>query len=174
MMAARDALDVFVEDMIPSEGAVGAAEAGTAAAVRTALDAQPALAALAARGFDALDRASARLGGQPFAALPAAQRHALLALLARGSPPPGWTTADPPPETFWATLRGLAVGLFYGSPLGHQVVGFPGACVEQGGYARTIVEPDPLRGGQEPRDALAPMDSQAIVQSEPPLGGGGG
>ena len=70
-----------------------------------------------------------------------------MALLARGSPPPGWTTADPPPETFWATLRGLAVGLFYGGPLGRQLTGFPGPCVDRGGYAHTIVEPDPLRGG---------------------------
>jgi Gluconate 2-dehydrogenase subunit 3 len=146
-MAARDALDVFVEDLIPSGDTPGAAEAGTAAAMRAALAERPPLAALVEQGLRALDRAGERLGGQPFAALPPAQRHELMALLARGSPPPGWTTADPPPEAFWATLRGLAVGLFYGGPLGHQVSGFPGACVDGGGYAHTIVEPDPLRGG---------------------------
>ncbi|HEY7060733.1 MAG TPA: gluconate 2-dehydrogenase subunit 3 family protein [Chloroflexota bacterium] len=140
-----EALDAFVEELLPTDDAPGAAEAGTAAAVRAALAAQPPLAALAEAGFRALDRAGERLGGKPFAALAPAQRQALMALLARGSPPPGWTAADPPPERFWAAVRGLAVALFYGSPLGHQLCGFPGASVDAGGHAHTIVEPDPLR-----------------------------
>ncbi len=144
-MAARDALDMFVEELIPTDETPGAAEAGTAAAVRAALAERPALAALVQQGLRALDRASERYGGQPFAALAPAQRRALMTLLARGSPPPGWTAADPPPETFWVTLRGLAVGLFYGGPLGHALTGFPGPAVDRGGYAHTIVESDPLR-----------------------------
>jgi hypothetical protein len=144
-VAARDALEAFVEELIPTGETPGAAEAGTAAAVRAALAERPALAALVEQGLRALDRASERRGGQPFAALAPAQRHELMALLARGSPPPGWTAADPAPEMFWAALRGLAVGLFYGGPLGHALAGFPGPCVDSGGYAHTIVEPDPLR-----------------------------
>ncbi|HLH25237.1 MAG TPA: gluconate 2-dehydrogenase subunit 3 family protein [Chloroflexota bacterium] len=144
-MAARDTLAVFVEALVPTDDTPGAAEARTAAAVRAALAERPPLAALVEQGLRALDRAGERLGGQPFAALAPTQRHALMTLLARGSPPPGWTAADPPPEVFWATLRGLAVGLFYGSPLGHQLCGFPGPCVDSGGYAHTIVEPDPRR-----------------------------
>jgi hypothetical protein len=144
-MPPRDTLEVFVEDLLPSDDGPGAAEAGTAAAMRAALAERPPLAALAEQGLRALDRASERLGGQPFAALPAAQRHELMALLARGSPPPGWTAADPPPEVFWATVRGLAAGLFYGGPLGRQATGFPGACVDTGGYTHAIVDPDPLR-----------------------------
>jgi hypothetical protein len=145
-MPSRDALEVLVEDLLPSDDGPGAAEAGTAAAVRAALAERPPLAALAEAGLRALDRASERLGGHPFAALPAAQRHELMALLARGSPPAGWTAADPPPEVFWTTVRGLAAALFYGGPLGRQTTGFPGACVDNGGYAHAIVEPDPLRG----------------------------
>ena len=145
-MAARDTLAVFVEDLLPPDDGPGAAEAGTAAGVRAALAERPALAALAEQGLRALDRASERLGGQPFAGLTPAQRHELMARLARGSPPPGWTAADPPPEVFWATVRGLAAALFYGGPLGRQATGFPGASVNAGGYGHTIVEPDPLRG----------------------------
>jgi hypothetical protein len=144
-MAMNDTLTAFVEDVIPSGEGSGAAEAGTAAAVRAALAERPAVAALAEAGLRALDRASERLGGQPFAALPAEQRHELLALLARGIPPPGWGTGDPPPEVFWATLRGLAVGSYYGGPQGRAATGFPGACVDCGGYTHTIVEADPLR-----------------------------
>jgi hypothetical protein len=146
-MSPRDALEIFVEDLLPSDDGPGAAEAGTATAVRAALAERPALTALAEQGLRALDRASERLGGQPFAGLPAAQRHELLARLARGSPPPGWTAADPPPEVFWATVRGLAAALFYGGPVGREATGFPGPCVDGGGYTHTIVEPDPVRGG---------------------------
>lgn len=146
-MATRDALDAFVEELIPSDDTPGAAEAQTAAAVRRVLARQPALAQLAEQGLRALDRASARLAGQSFATLVPAQRQQLLALLARGSPPPGWSSADPPPEVFWTMLRGLALALFYGSPLGHQITGFPGPAVDRGGYRHTLVEPDPLRDG---------------------------
>jgi len=45
---------------------------------------------------------------------------------------------------FWSTVRGLTVGLFYGSPLGHHLTGFPGACADHGGHTDTIVAPDPL------------------------------
>src|SRR5919199_3287987 len=119
------ALEAFVAELIPTDDTPGAAEAGTTAAVRQALDALPQQAALVAAGCRALDRASVAQHGQPFAALPGPERRALMARLARGTPPAGWTAGDPRPEVFWATVRGLAVGLFYGSPLGHAVCGFP-------------------------------------------------
>src|SRR4051812_31055234 len=112
-VAVTDTLDAFIADLLPTDATPGAAEAGTAAGVRAALAERPPLAALVEQGLRALDRAAAHQDGQPFAALPPAQRHALLTLLARGIPPPGWTAADPAPEAFWATLRSLAVGLFY-------------------------------------------------------------
>ena len=37
------------------------------------------------------------------------------------------------------------MALFYGSPLGHEVIGFPGPVVDRGGYRHTIVDPDPAR-----------------------------
>ena len=149
-MEARDALDALVEELIPTDDAPGAAEAGTAASVRQALAAQPAMAALVEQGLRALERASQQLGDHPFAALTSAQRQHLMGLLARGTPPLGWTAADPPPEAFWSTVRGLAMALFYGSPVGHAVIGFPGPVVDRGGYRRTLVERDPLRGEAEP------------------------
>jgi len=42
------------------------------------------------------------------------------------------------------------MALFYGSPVGHEVIGFPGPVVDRGGYRRTLVERDPLRGEAEP------------------------
>jgi hypothetical protein len=66
-------------------------------------------------------------------------------LLARGTPPPGWTAADPPPEAFWSTVRALAMALFYGSAYGRQVTGFPGPAVDHGGYRRTVVDRQPVR-----------------------------
>jgi hypothetical protein len=146
---ARDALDALVEELIPTDDAPGAAEAGTAASVRQALAAQPATAALVEQGLRALERSSQVLADRPFAALEPARRQHLMRLLARGTPPPGWTAADPPPEAFWSTVRGLAMALFYGSPLGHQLVGFPGPVVDRGGYRHTLVERDPLRGEAE-------------------------
>jgi hypothetical protein len=148
-VAARDALDAFVEELIPTDDLPGAAEAGTAESVRQALAERPAVAALSEAGFRALERASQQMAGLAFAALPSEQRQHLMRLLARGSPPPGWTAADPPPEVFWSTVRGLALALFYGGPVGRQVTGFPGPVVDRGGYRHTIVEPDPLRAGTE-------------------------
>lgn len=145
-MEFNDALAAFVCEMIPSDDLPGAREAGTADGVRAVLAAQPALALLAERGFAALDRAAERLGGQPFAALPPLERQRLLAALARGSQPAGWTAADPRPELFWTTLRGLAIALFYGSPAGRQVTGFPGPVVDRGGYRHNIVDPTPATG----------------------------
>src|SRR5215211_5357903 len=140
-MAASAALEAFVAELIPSDDLPGAAEAGTAASVRAVLAARPPLAALAVAGFEALDRAAERHAGRPFAALPTAERQQLMALLARGSAPPGWTAADPRPELFWAALRGLALALFYRSAAGRQVTGFPGPVVDRGGFRHTIVEP---------------------------------
>jgi hypothetical protein len=116
-----------------------------AAAIVRALAAVPEQAAWVAAGCGALDRASRAQHGQPFAALPSAARHALMTQLARGSPPSGWTAADPRPEQWWAAVRGLAVAQFYGSPAGRALTGFPGPAVDRGGYRHTLVEPDPLR-----------------------------
>jgi hypothetical protein len=144
------ALEAFVAELIPTDDEPGAAEAGTAAAVLQALAALPEQEAVLADGCRALDRASQARCQQPFAALPDAERQALMAQLARGIPPAGWTAGDPRPERFWATVRGLAVSHFYGSPLGHALFGFPGPAVDRGGYRHTIVDPDPLRRGHEP------------------------
>ena len=68
-MEPRDALDALVEELIPTDDTPGASEAGTAASVRQALAAQPAMAALVEQGLRALERASQQLADRPFAAL---------------------------------------------------------------------------------------------------------
>src|SRR5215210_105763 len=117
-MVPRDALAVFVEELIPSDDLPGAAEAETGTALRRWLEQRPALAGLVEQGMQAVERASQQLTGQGFAALPSVQRQHLMAMLARGSPPPGWTAADPRPEVFWSTVRSLAMALFYSGPFG--------------------------------------------------------
>src|SRR5262249_5560308 len=141
----QSALDAFVREMVPTDDTPGAAEAGTTALVQQALESAPPLAAVVGPGLLALDRASTLRWGAPFAALPAERRSELLTLLARGSPPPGWDAGDPSPEALWATARALVVGLFYGSPAGWALCGFPGPAVDRGGYRHTIVDPDPAR-----------------------------
>jgi hypothetical protein len=138
-------LAALVAETVPADDDPSAAEAGIAAAVVRVLAAVPEQAAWVAAGCGALDRASRAQHGQPFAALPSAARHALMTQLARGSPPAGWTAADPRPEQWWGAVRGLAVAQFYGSPAGHALTGFPGPAVDRGGYRHTLVEPDPLR-----------------------------
>jgi hypothetical protein len=136
-------LEAVVVELIPTDDTPGAAEAQTAVALQQLLLEDGELAALIVGGLVALERASHARWGCAFAALASPERHELLRAVSRGVRPTGWTCADPRPEVFWATLRGLAVSYFYGSPLGWQLAGCPGPVVDRGGYRHTLVEPIP-------------------------------
>ncbi|HZU07890.1 MAG TPA: gluconate 2-dehydrogenase subunit 3 family protein [Chloroflexota bacterium] len=136
-------LEAVVAELIPTDDTPGAVEARTAAALQQLLLEEGELAALIVRGLLALERASHARWGRSFTALASPERHELLRAVGRGLRPTGWTCTDPRPEVFWATLRGLAVSYFYGSPLGWQLAGCPGPAVDRGGYRHTLVEPIP-------------------------------
>lgn len=142
-------LDALVGDILPLGPEGARALAHTRQAVRASA-AGPELAPLVQAGCRALDAAALQSSGQRFAVASDAARHALLVQLARGSPPAGWDREAPNPTVFWTTVRVLAAGHCYGSPLGWTLCGFPGPALDRGGYAHTVVESDPLRPTAHP------------------------
>ncbi len=125
-------LQAFAEQMIPTDADPGANEAHTAEQAARVLATAPGH-DLTVKGLEALHRLN-------FAHMTEAQRRDVMERLARGTPPPGWTAADPAPQRFWQLLRGLVVTLFYAGDYGRSLTRFPGPSVDTGGHVKNIVE----------------------------------
>lgn len=115
----------LVESIIPTDTTPGARETGSAQFALANIQGYGVAAVTGVKqALAAIDQISIAHFGQPFAALAAPARDAMVGIFA----------TDPGFAEFWEVARRLTVFHFYAQPAGYLPIGLPGPNVTRGGY----------------------------------------